>query len=64
MLWYYHNIGIYVHGKIRFEPGGGGETRSGTEKQCSHNLQSSHPAWWSADNYSIFPTVKQYFYTF
>ena len=23
MLWYYHNIGIYVHGKIRFEPGGG-----------------------------------------
>ena len=63
MLWYYHNIGIYVHGKIRFEPGGG-ETRSGTEKQCSHNFQSSHSAWWSADNYSIFPTVKQYFYTF
>ena len=23
MLWYYYNIGIYVHGKIRFEPGGG-----------------------------------------
>ena len=28
--------------------GGGeglGETRSGTEKQCSHDLQSGHPAW-------------------
>ena len=37
--------------------GGGEETRSGTEKRCSHNLQSGHPAWWSADNYSIFPTV-------
>ena len=30
---------------------------SGTEKRCSHNLQSCHPAWWSADNGSIFPTV-------
>ena len=40
--------------------GGGGveETRSGTEKRCSHNLQSGHPAWWSADNYSIFPIVN------
>ena len=38
--------------------GGGEETRSGTEKRCSHNLQSGHPAWWSADNYSIFPTVN------
>ena len=37
---------------------GGEETRSGTEKRCSHNLQSGHPAWWSADNYSIFPTVN------
>ena len=36
----------------------GGETRSGTEKRCFHNLQSGHPAWWSADNYSIFPTVN------
>ena len=33
------------------------ETRSGTEKRCSHNLQSGHPAW-SADNYGIFPTVN------
>ena len=24
--------------------GGGEETRSGTEKRCSHNLQSDHPA--------------------
>ena len=39
--------------------GGGEETRSGTaEKRCSHNLQSGHPAWWSADSYSIFPTVN------
>ena len=37
--------------------GGGEETRSGTEKQCSQNLQSGHPAWWTADN-SIFPTVN------
>ena len=37
--------------------GGGEETRSGTEKQCSHNLQSGHPMWWSEDNSSIFPTV-------
>ena len=36
----------------------GEETRSGTEKRCSHNLQSDHPAWWSADNCSIFPTVN------
>ena len=35
--------------------GEGEETRSGTEKRCSHNLQNGHPAWWSADNYSIFP---------
>ena len=38
--------------------GGGEETRSGIEKRCSHNSQSDHPAWWSADNYSIFPTVN------
>ena len=30
----------------------------GEGKSCSHNLQSGHPAWWSADNYSIFPTVN------
>ena len=36
-------------------PGGGeGKTRSGTKKRYSHNLQSGHPAWWSADNCSIF----------
>ena len=40
------------------ETRGGGETRSGTEKRCSYNLQSGHPAWWSADNCSIFPTVN------
>ena len=38
--------------------GEGGKTRSGTEKRCSHNLQSGHQAWWSADNYSIFPKVN------
>ena len=36
----------------------GEETRSGTEKRCSHNLQSGHPAWWSADDCSIFPPVS------
>ena len=39
--------------KVKFGPthgggvgggGGGEETRSGTEKRCSHNLQSDHPA--------------------
>ena len=49
--------------KIEFAPilnnqeqwwGRGGETRSGTEKRCSHNLQSVQLAWWSADNCSIF----------
>ena len=42
--------------------GGGGETRSGIEKRCSHNsnLQSGHPEWWQADNRSIFPRVDFY----
>ena len=31
------------------------ETRSGTEKRCSHNLHSGHPAWWSADTAVLFP---------
>ena len=38
--------------------GGEDETRSGTEKRCSHNLKSGHPAWWSAENCSIYPTVN------
>ena len=38
--------------------GGGEETRSRAKKRCSHNLQSGHPAWWSVDNYGIFPTVN------
>ena len=37
----------------------GGETRSGTQKRPSHNLQSGQPAWWSAGSCSIFPTVNQ-----
>ena len=45
------------------EGGGGGEgeeTRSVTEKRCSHNqLQSGHLARWSADNSFFFP--KQIF---
>ena len=28
------------------------------EKPHSHNSQSRHPAWWSADNSSFFPTVN------
>ena len=49
---------LAVSSNIQQEKTGGEETRSGTEKRCSHNLQSGHPAWWSADNYSIFPTVN------
>ena len=37
--------------------GGGGETKSGTEKRCSHNLQSGHSAWWSADNYILLQEI-------
>ena len=40
------------------EGGGGGETKSENEKRCSYNLQSGHPAWWKADNCSIFLTVN------
>ena len=36
------------------EGGRGEETRSGTEKGCSHNLQSGNLSWWSAvDNCSV-----------
>ena len=35
------------------EPGGE-ETRSGMEKRCSHNMQSSHLALWSADIIVVF----------
>ena len=52
-----YNIVVIVNNNNIWS-GGGKETRSGTEKRCSHNLQSGHPAWWSADNYSIFPTVN------
>ena len=38
--------------------GGREMRRSGTERQCSHNLQDGHPARWSADNNSISPTVN------
>ena len=34
------------------------ETRSETKKRCSHNLQSGHPVWWSANDCSIFPTLN------
>ena len=37
-----------------FQRGGGEET----EERYSHNLQNGHPAWWLADNSSIFPTVN------
>ena len=29
------------------------------QRRCSHNLQSSLSAWWSADNCSIFPIVNR-----
>ena len=35
-----------------------GKTKSENEKRCSYNLQSGHPAWWKADNCSIFLTVN------
>ena len=38
--------------------------RSGTEKRRSHNLQSGHPALWSADNCSLSPTVNTVFLDF
>ena len=48
------------YGIFKSKGGGwGGETRSGTKKRCSHNLQSGHPEWWSADNFSsFFPIVN------
>ena len=54
----------YLQKKLLFQRvytgggGGGKDTGSGSEKRCSHNLESGHPVWWSADNYSIFPTVS------
>ena len=35
-----------------------GETRPGTEKRCSHILQSGHLACWSVDNCNIFPKLN------
>ena len=40
------------------EPGGE-ETRSGTEKRCSHNLQSGHLALWSADNNYLYCSISK-----
>ena len=39
--------------------GGGRETRTGTEKRCSHNLQNGHLEWWSADNPAVFREANQ-----
>ena len=36
--------------------GRGEETRAGTKKRCSNNLQNGHLALWSADNCSLFST--------
>ena len=36
--------------------GKGKETRAGTKKRCSNNLQNGHLALWSADNCSVFST--------
>ena len=38
-------ISAGIAGRRRGGGEGLGETRSGTEKQCSHDLQSGHPAW-------------------
>ena len=49
--------------KRRVEGGGGGAgwTRSGTEKRRSHNLQSGHPAWWSAEKCGFLSTVNIFY---
>ena len=46
------NLKLFFQPDKGSQPGGGWgeETRSGTQKRCSHNLQSGHPAFWSADN--------------
>ena len=47
---------LHLAGCVRgFQSRGRGDTTCRTEKRCSHNLQSGHPAWWSADNCSIVP---------
>ena len=45
--------GLYEHVDVAFIT-----NQNRTEKRCSHNLLNGHPAWWSTDNYSIFPTVN------
>ena len=55
-LYFLSHLTLFDKLNCRDQWGGGGEEMgSGTEKRCSHNLQRGHPAWWSVDNYSIFP---------
>ena len=42
--------GQFVVNTIKLMNSQHSQTGSGTEKRCSHNLQSGHPAWWSAGN--------------
>ena len=49
-----------VRGEKDFAGGRGwGKDDVSWERRCSHNLHSSLPAWWSADNCSIFPIVNR-----
>ena len=57
-LCYFLHVCLIIDNNLKLDWTGGEETRCGTEKRFSNNLQSGHPAWWSADNYSIFPTVN------
>ena len=57
-IWMAYFTGQFVVNTIKLMNSQHSQTGSGTEKRCSHNLQSGHPAWWSADNCSIFPTVN------
>ena len=50
---------IHCSNNVAPEPGGE-ETRSGMEKQGSHNMQSSHLALWSADIIAVFSQSKYF----
>ena len=49
-IWMAYFTGQFVVNTIKLTNSQHSQTGSGTEKRCSHNLQSGHPAWWSAGN--------------
>ena len=48
--WPTLHTGQFVVNTIKLMNSQHSQMGSGTEKRCSHNLQSGHPAWWSAGN--------------